>query len=76
VKKTLHSCTKLNLQRNWSNGFKSKFIFNIGDISLKYVKQYKYLGLVSAQHLDYAISAKTVSKSMNFNLKAFGGILL
>jgi hypothetical protein len=49
------------------------FIFNIGNVSLKYVKQYKYLGLVLTHHLDFAMTAKTVSKSahsINFNDKS------
>ena len=60
---------------------RSNFVFKVNDDSLGYVSQYKYLGLVLTEHLDYAVTAKIVAQSANRALglliaksKAFGGL--
>ena len=44
---------------------RSNFVFKVNDNSLPYVSQYKYLGLVLLEHLDYAVTAKIVAQSVN-----------
>ena len=60
---------------------RSNFVFKVNDDSLGYVSQYKYLGLVLTEHLDYAVTAKIVAQSANRALglliaksKAFSGL--
>ena len=45
------------------------FVFKVNDGTLAHVSQYKYLGLVLTEHLDYAVTAKIVAQSAN---RAFG----
>ncbi|XP_060579355.1 uncharacterized protein LOC132736271 [Ruditapes philippinarum] len=59
----------------------SDYVFKIGDTTLNYVTQYKYLSLVLAEHLDYSITAKTVAQAahralgmLSAKTRAFGGI--
>ena len=51
------------------------------DYNLAHAAQYKYLGLVLTEHLDYVVTAKLVAQSANKALgllnaksKAFGGL--
>ena len=44
---------------------KSNFAFKANDETIEYASRYKYLGLVLAEHLDYALTAKVVSQSAN-----------
>ena len=44
---------------------RSNFVFKVNDDSLPYVSQYKYLGLVLLEHLDYAVTTKIVAQSAN-----------
>lgn len=60
---------------------RSEYLFKIGDINIDYASQYKYLGLLLTEHLDYSITAKTVAQSANRALglliskaKSFGGL--
>ena len=53
----------------------------MNDDTLSYAAQYKYLGLVLTEHLDYAVTTKIVAQSANRALglliaksKAFGGL--
>ncbi len=41
----------------------SDFIFNVNGNVVSYASQYKYLGLVLSEHLDFNITAKTVAQS-------------
>ena len=57
------------------------FVFKVNDETVEYASNYKYLGLVLYEHLDYALTAKIVSQSENRALglliaktKAFGGL--
>ena len=59
----------------------SDTVFTVNDENILYTMQYKYLGIVLSEHLDYAITAKNVAQSANRALglliaksKAFGGI--
>ena len=58
----------------------SDVIFSVNQEVLSYTTQYKYLGVVLTEHLDYAITAKIIAQSANRALglliaksKAFGG---
>ncbi len=60
---------------------KSDGIFRVNGDIISYATQYKYLGIVLTEHLDYAITAKLVAQSANRALglliaksKAFGGL--
>ena len=59
----------------------SNVTFSVNDDAISYASQYKYLGLVLSEHLDYSITAKVVAESTNRALglliaksKAFGGL--
>ena len=59
---------------------RSNFIFECGDHILEYSSQYKYLGLILHEHLDFNITAKFVAQSASRALglviakaKAYGG---
>lgn len=59
---------------------RSNFVFSCGDIHLDYTHQYKYLGLILNEHLDFNITAKAVAQSASRALglliakfKAYGG---
>ena len=41
----------------------SSYIFSVGDRNLKTVSQYKYLGLILDEHLDFKVTADHVAKS-------------
>ena len=58
----------------------SDVVFSVNQEVLSYTTQYKYLGVVLTEHLDYAITAKIVAQSSSRALgpliaksKAFGG---
>ena len=58
----------------------SDVVFSVNQEVLSYTTQYKYLGVVLTEHLDYAITAKIIAQSANRALglliaksKAFGG---
>ena len=60
---------------------RSDVVFNVNDDTFAYAAQYKYLGLVLTEHLDYAVTAKIVAQSANRAMgfliaksKAFGGL--
>ena len=40
----------------------SKYSFRCGDQYLDYVSQYKYLGFILTEHLDYNVPAESVAK--------------
>ena len=44
---------------------RSNFVFKNNDETVEYAFNYKYLGLVLSEHLDYALTAKVVSQSAN-----------
>ena len=58
----------------------SLFHFSCGESTLDITQQYKYLGLILQEHLDYSITAKAVAQSASRALglliakaKAYGG---
>ena len=60
---------------------KSNFVFKVNDETVEYASNYKCLGLVLSEHLDYALTAKVVPQSANRALgpsiaktKAFGDL--
>ena len=60
---------------------KTEYIFNCGDKTLSLVLQYKYLGLILTEHLDYNVTTRMVAQSANRALgvliaksKALGGL--
>ena len=59
---------------------RSVFNFSCGDSNLEITQQYKYLGLILQEHLDYSVTAKAVAQSASRALglliakaKAYGG---
>ena len=48
---------------------RSVFNFSCGEMRLDLIQQYKYLGLILHEHLDYSITAKAVAQSAS---KALG----
>ena len=44
---------------------KSNFVFKVNDVTVEYASNYKYLGLVLSEHLDYALTAKIVAQSLD-----------
>ena len=62
---------------------RSDFNFSGGDISLDVVSQNRYLGVILTEHLDYAVTVKSVSQvasrafgSLVCKFKHFGGFSL
>ena len=51
---------------------RSNFKFSCGDISLDVVSQYRYLGVILTEHLDYAVTVKSVSQVAS---RAFGSLV-
>ena len=51
---------------------RSDFKFSCGDISLDVVSQYRYLGVILTEHLDYAVTVKSVSQVAS---RAFGSLV-
>lgn len=49
----------------------SDTVFTVNDENILYTMQYKYLGIVLSEHLDYAITVKNVVQSANRALGPF-----
>ena len=43
----------------------ANFTFSVNDDANTYASQYKYLGLVLTEHLDYSVTANIVAQSEN-----------
>ena len=63
------NCLKINSDKSKVVHFRrssvprSVFNFSCGDLNLDLIQQYKYLGLILEEHLDYSITAKAVAQS-------------
>ena len=80
------NCLKINKEKSKILHFRrpssprSNFVFTCGDQILDYSSQYKYLGLILQEHLDFSITAKAVAQSASRALglviaktKTYGG---
>ena len=63
------NCMNINANKSNVVHFRNKsvdrcqFLFKWGNAQIDYVSQYKYLGLVLSEHLDYSVTAKFVAQA-------------